>query len=135
MNGKGLLLDTCAVIWLFSGSPMTEEARKAITAGPALHISPISAWEIGMLVAKGRIALSMPPAAWVDRVLGQPGVLTAEMAPQLLVESSFLPGLAPNDPADRIIISTARHLGLTLVTRDQPILDYAEQGHVDALLC
>ena len=138
MANNRLLLDTCAVIWLFNGEPMADKAREAIAAAAAvsqLHVSPISAWEIGMLVAKGRIALSMPPAEWLSRVWQQPGIQVAEMTPQPLVESSFLPGPAPKDPADRIIIATARLLNLTVVTRDRSILDYAQQGHVAVLRC
>ena len=52
-----------------------------------------------------------------------------------LVESSFLPGAPPRDPADRIILAAARSSGLQIVTRDRAILSYAEQGHAWALEC
>ena len=59
----------------------------------------------------------------------------AELSPQILIASSFLPGDPPGDPADRILAATAREYGYTLVTRDRPLLDYAKQGHLQALAC
>jgi PIN domain nuclease of toxin-antitoxin system len=58
-----------------------------------------------------------------------------EMRPNVLIASSFLPGTAPRDPADRIIAATARDLGCTLLTRDRALLDYGEQGHVKVMAC
>lgn len=138
MTPAGLLLDTCALIWVFAGEPIAAPARAAVADAAergALHISPISAWEIGLLAAKGRIALSMPPTRWVARALAHPGVTIAPLDPETLVESSFLPSTPPADPADRIIIATGRALGLSVVTRDSVILDYAEKGHVRATPC
>jgi PIN domain nuclease of toxin-antitoxin system len=57
------------------------------------------------------------------------------MEPAVLIAASFLPGEAPRDPADRILAATAREYGLRLVTRDQRLLEYAEQGHIQALRC
>ena len=135
---KGILLDTCATLWLLEGSPLAVEAREAIADAErksAVYLSPISVWEIGMLVAKHRIALAIPPERWIDSALNRPGVQLADMPPQVLLDSSFLPGSPPGDPADRIIIATARHLRLSVITRDQPILDYAKLGHVAAQAC
>jgi len=64
-----------------------------------------------------------------------PGLRAAEMTPDILIASSFLPGNPPRDPADRILATTAREFGYKLVTRDRPLLDYAEQGHIQALAC
>lgn len=134
----GLLLDTCAVLWLFEGAEMADTARTAIAdavAGANLHVSPISAWEIGMLVSKERVALSMPAESWVESAFAHGGISVADLSPRLLVQSSFLPGKVHGDPADRIILATARELGLKVVTRDKAILEYARQGHVGAILC
>lgn len=138
MTTGGLLLDTCAVIWVFSGAEIETSARARISDAASegrLHLSPISAWEIGMLVSKGRIALSLPTVRWVERAFGHAGSRVAALDPELMVESSFLPGAPPGDPADRIIIATARALDLTVVTRDAAILGYAESGHLNALPC
>jgi PIN domain nuclease of toxin-antitoxin system len=57
------------------------------------------------------------------------------MSTDILIASSFLPGAPPNDPADRIIAATAREHGYALVTRDRALLDYAEQGHIQSIVC
>lgn len=133
-----LLLDTCAVLWIANGEEILEDCRRAVDeAAPSdqILISPITAWEIGTLVRKGRIALSMPPEAWFDAALALPGVRLAPMPPRTLIASAFLPGTPPADPADRIIAATARTEGFVLVTRDQKLLSYGNEGHVRVLAC
>ncbi|WP_424947518.1 type II toxin-antitoxin system VapC family toxin [Candidatus Spongiihabitans sp.] len=132
-----LLLDTCAVIWSMSGAKMTDESLTAIAAAStekmALSMSPISVWEIGLLVSKGRLAFSVED--WFDALISHSGLMLAEMPPEVLIASSFLPNDAPNNPADRIILATARRFGLQIVTRDQKILEYARKGHAAYLEC
>lgn len=138
MNGP-LLLDTCALIWIASDEPVaqmvSDAMQRAIQIGEPVFISPITAWEIGLLVARSRMTLLMKPEAWFARILQQQGMSLAGMTPELLIASSFLPGLPPRDPADRILAATAREYGYRLVTRDRPLLDYADQGHIHALAC
>ena len=134
-----LLLDTCAAIWTVEGEPMSDSAMKAISSaiddGIPILIAPITAWERGLLAAKGRIVSPMTPHRWFEVLLSQPGLQLAEMSVDTLIDSSFLPGQPQGDPADRIIIATARSFDLTIVTRDRSILDYAALGHVRALAC
>lgn len=134
-----LLLDTCAVIWIANGELITplasDHMQHAIQVGEPVFVSPISAWEIGMLVARSRITLLIKPEVWFDRLLQAPGIRLAEMPPELLIASSFLPGTPPRDPADRILAATAREYRYRLITRDQPLLHYADQGHIEALAC
>jgi PIN domain nuclease of toxin-antitoxin system len=134
-----LLLDTCAVIWVANDEPIAKEAREAIAAAlladAPVYVSPISAWEVGMLAARRRISLRMSPEKWFDRLLGAPGLRLAELPPSLLIASSFLPGDTPADPADRIIAATAREYDLRVVTRDRRLLAYAESGYCRALAC
>lgn len=133
---SGILLDTCAVIWVTQGAPLSAAATEALSRADApLRLSPISAWEIGLLVARGRIAMAMEPAAMFEAALAAAGVALAPMTPEILIRSSFLPGDPPRDPADRILVATARAAGLTVMTRDRAILAYAEAGHVSALAC
>lgn len=99
------------------------------------YISPISAWEIGLLAARNRLQLLMTPQRWFSRMIEAPSVQLADMRPDVLIESSFLPGKPPRDPADRIIVATARDLACTLITRDRVLLEYGEQGHVHVAEC
>ena len=138
MSATPLLLDTCAVIWLFNRAPMSEASRTAISdaaTGGCLFISTFSGWEVGMLVKKRKIALTMSPKLWFSQIASHPAVTLAGLDHDLMIESSFLPDDPPGDPADRIIIATARQSGLTIVTRDGLISDYANLGHVKVLLC
>jgi PIN domain nuclease of toxin-antitoxin system len=136
---RSLLLDTHAILWMFGGEALSGPATAAIdevwTSGGALLVSPISTWEIGMLVRKGRIALPIAPMRWVKAMLEAPGVQLAEMSPEVLVDASFLPMCPLRDPADQILVATARATGSALITRDGPILSYAEAGHVQAVAC
>jgi len=134
-----LLLDTCAVIWLSSGKPVSDATSNAINTAFAkdepVLISPITGWELGMLMSRGKLPASINERAMLERLTALPGVNYAELPTEVLIDSSYLPAPIHKDPADRIIIATARAHGLTIITRDQKILDYAEQGHVNALRC
>jgi PIN domain nuclease of toxin-antitoxin system len=134
-----LLLDTCAAIWLTNADPISDEASDALQqtrdSGESVYVSPITAWEMGLLAARGRVNLLMTPQRWFERLLEAPGLQLSEMTPNVLIASSFLPGKLPGDPADRIIAATAREYGYKLVTRDRPLLEYAKQGHIQAIPC
>jgi len=134
-----LLLDTCAAIWIAEDAPLADEAVRAIDRAKdnddAVLMSPISAWEIGLLVARGRLALPIGAQAWFDQIIETPNVELADLPPAVLIAASFLPGIPPRDPSDRIVIATAREQNLTIVTRDRQILKYATAGHVRALAC
>jgi len=134
-----LLLDTCAVIWVAEDEPISERAVLALDEAHAtdqfVYVSPITAWELGLLVARGRLTTIIKPQLWFERLLDVPNVRLADMSPDLLISSSFLPCEPPRDPANRIIAATAREYGYTLMTRDRLLLDYAEQGHIQAVCC
>ena len=136
---RPLLLDTCALIFMTGKAPLAAaavEAMQAVTSGAgATYISPISAWEVGMLASRGRLQLLIRPERWFANLFEVPGVRLADLSPDLLIASSFLPGKPPRDPADRIIAATARDLGATLVTRDRALLSYGEKGHIAVLEC
>ena len=88
-----------------------------------------------MLAAKGRVVFQPSPREWFDALLSQPGILLAPLTPEAAIESSYLPTAYSGDPADRLLIATARRLQLAIVTRDRHILDYAAKGQVRALAC
>ena len=109
--------------------------REAMLARESISISPISAWELGLLSARGKLPATQSAANLFAELLAVPGVKVEALSPGVLIDSSFLPGQLHRDPADRILIATARALDLTLVTRDDAILEYADRGHVRALRC
>jgi PIN domain nuclease of toxin-antitoxin system len=129
-----LLLDTCALLWLANGAEMSAESRAAL-ASRSLHVSPISAWEIANLVRKSRLAIASPVARWFRQVVAMMAAGTPQLTIEILSNSCDLPGSPPGDPADRIIIATAREADLTIVTRDKEILEYSRAGHVRTLVC
>lgn len=133
-----MLLDTCAAIWLMNGDFMTPESREAIASAQAsgqVAVSPISAWEIGTLVSRGRLVLTLSPTAWFGALLSLPGVSLAPMNVEVLMSSAVLPGSPPRDPADRIIAATARAFGHVIITQDGELLPYAQARHIDAIAC
>lgn len=129
-----LLLDTCAVLWLAQGVELSRGVRSTITERN-LHVSPITAWEIANLVRKNRIALALPAAAWFRQAMEKMRAALPHLTVDVLTGSCFLPGTPPSDPADRIIIATARETNLVIVTRDARILEYSRAGHVRSLAC
>ena len=133
-----LLLDTCALLWTVNRDPLLAGARKAISKAAstgALYLSPVSAWEIGLLVRRGRLELGIPAESYIERVFRLPGVRTAALTPEIAARSSYLPGDLREDPADRMLVSTAIVMGLKLVTRDKRLLDYGAQGFLAVMAC
>jgi PIN domain nuclease of toxin-antitoxin system len=138
-ESPALLLDTHAAIWIVEDQPIAQSATEAVDAahraGSTVFVSAISAWEIGLLVSRNRLSLVASPERWFQRLLATPGVQLAELSANILIASSFLPGTPPRDPADRIILATARDLGATLITRDRLLLKYGEDGQVSTIPC
>lgn len=139
MSGQpNLLLDTCAMLFLADETPMKDETLWEISEASydgRLHISPISAWEIGMGVSKGRLSLPLAPLDFIERFIERMQARLSPLTPAIMVSSSNLPGNVHGDPMDRILIATARALDLVLVTSDRPILTYARAGHLRTLAC
>lgn len=140
---EAVLLDTCAVIWLANGDPMAPEAVAAIEHAArhqGVFVSPVSAWEVGML---SRPKPGREPAVrflpdvqtWFARVMAAPGVKEARLTARIAIGASYLPGEFHGDPGDRLIVATARELGVPVVTRDRALLAYAAQQQVAALGC
>ncbi|HEV2516386.1 MAG TPA: type II toxin-antitoxin system VapC family toxin [Devosia sp.] len=134
-----MLFDTCVLLYMTEDVPLAKPAIAAIDEaaglGESCSVSPITAWEIGLLSERGRLPMTVTPLRFFQQFVGLGKMRIEELTPDILVESSFLPTPVHRDPADRIIIATARALDLTIVTRDRLILDYAAQGHVRALAC
>jgi len=136
-NPDLLLLDTHVWLWLVAGSAdLTTEARLTIdeaAAAGALRIAAISLWEVALLASRGRIVLGKSIGLWLDEALADPGPAIDPLSPQIAVESYALPDVFHRDPADRLIVATARVANAILMTRDHRILDYAARGHLTAI--
>jgi PIN domain nuclease of toxin-antitoxin system len=138
-----VLLDTCAAIWFANGAPLNQAAFHAIIAAvlaDGVFVSPISAWEIGFLSRPRKagaptLEFQPDPKTWFARLMAGTNFKAAPLTPDIAIDSAYLPGNLHNDPGDRLLIATARHLGMPLITRDARILAYAGQGHVQAISC
>ena len=132
-----LLLDTHVWLWLVAGSPdLATEARHTIdraAAAGTLRIAAISLWEIALLASRGRIILGKSIGSWLEEALADPGPAIDPLSPQIAIESHALPDSFHRDPADRMIVATARVTSAVLMTRDRLILDYAARGHLNAI--
>ncbi len=132
---RALLLDTHVWVWYVENAARRFSRRIEPLIENAVHrgdvvVSAISVWEIALLEATRRLDLSVDVRAWVGRALAFPGVQLKGLSPSIAIESTRLPGPLHRDPADRILIATARLLGAALVTCDERILAYARKGHV-----
>lgn len=136
---KGLLLDTHIWIWLMEGIPLLGNKYKKLintaTQNSGVYIAAISTWEVSMLAMKKRIVLEKPVLAWLNQALALPGVTLKELTPDIAAESCELPenDKFHGDPADRLIVATARVYGLTILTHDKKMLGYAKQDYVSVI--
>ncbi|OJU06253.1 MAG: VapC toxin family PIN domain ribonuclease [Rhizobiales bacterium 65-79] len=126
------------MLFVANGTAVEDRAQREISEAAydgRLYVSPMSAWEIGIGVAKNRLKLPLEPLDFFQRFLRVMKAQLSAVSPEILISSSNLPGRLHGDPMDRILISSARHLDMILVTRDQPILDYGSDGHLRTLAC
>jgi len=122
-----IILDTHIWIWWVDGNErLTDSQRQAIqeNESSSIGISAISCWEIAKLVELKRLEFSIPLQEWFDKAFSYPGIRVIELSPQIAIESTRLPEGFHRDPADQIIVATARVNDCALVTSDQKILDY-----------
>ncbi|MBP1315367.1 MULTISPECIES: type II toxin-antitoxin system VapC family toxin [unclassified Herbaspirillum] len=123
-----IVLDTHALVWWVSGdATLSRKARKAIEKemeDGEILISAISAWEIAMLVEREKLVLSMEVERWMNTVSEIDAVRIVPMDVEILVKSVNLPGEFHKDPADRMIVATARKFSVPLVTKDDKIRAY-----------
>lgn len=130
-----LVLDTHVWIWIMEGSNNLSKTFKfaidRIQKQENIFISPISVWEIGMLVEKKRVGLDMDVLDWVEQSLNFPGIHLSPITPAIAIQSTRLPGVIHGDPADRILIATAHIENAVLVTCDTKLLDYGKDKFVN----
>ena len=132
-----IVLDTHVLIWAVEDERrLGADARAAIAAAgdsDDIGISAITPWEIALLVERGRLRLAQEVGAWIRSVLALPGIKLLPIDPATATDSARLPGTFRADPADRLIIATARQCGAPLLTADFAILSYAAGGHVHTI--
>ena len=135
-EARPVLLDTHIWLWLAAGTePLSAAARDAIAAaagGGNLRVAAMSVWEIAMLASRNRVVLSKPIPDWIGEALLAPGLALEPLSPTIAIEGCHLPAGFRSDPADHMIVATARVIGATLMTRDRRILHYAAAGHLMA---
>ena len=125
-----ILLDTHAWVWWVHGDVrLSEEQRKMLDARTAegIGVSIISCWEVAKLVEYGRLKLPQDVAEWLGVALAYPGVRLLDLTPAIVIESTRLPQPFHKDPADQMIVATARIHDSPLATADDKILNY---GHI-----
>ena len=128
-----IVLDTHIWVWWVHGD---EHLNKQQTdwlqenEEQGLGVSIISCWEVAKLVEYNRLTLPCPVAEWLDQALGYPGISLLELTPRIVVDSTHLPKGFHKDPADQLIVATARILDCPLLTADVKILSYP---HVSVL--
>jgi PIN domain nuclease of toxin-antitoxin system len=122
-----IVLDTHIwVWWVDGGSQLTAQHQNWIDKYKAdgLGISIISCWEVAKLVENSRIKLQCQVEEWIEQALAYPSVQLLQLTPRIAIESTQLPGKFHRDPADQIIVATARAWSCPLLTTDERILKY-----------
>lgn len=126
-----LLLDTHVWLGLVTGnailSPGFVRAADHAAENDRILVAPISIWEIGMLSEKKRIILDKDPLDWIQMTLEEFGFKLAPFSPKIAIESTRLPDLVHADPANRILVATAREENAVLVTCDEKLLAYGQE--------
>lgn len=123
-----IVLDTHVLIWWAAGDPqLSRAARDAIEAEAQdgeILVSAISAWEVAMLAKAGRLALTMEAEVWLDTIAQVRAIRFVPVDVGISIQSVYLPGEFHKDPADRIIVATARRHSAPLISADMKIRDY-----------
>lgn len=118
--------------WHSEAGRLSNSQLKVISAAAEtpLLVSDISLWEVAMLHSLHRIRLKVPLREWLEKAVAPPLVRRQGVSPAVAAELATLPASFHRDPADRILVATARVMGATLLTRDRRIID---AGLVDTL--
>lgn len=125
-----ILLDTHVLLWWVDGGHnLSPRVTTALEDGTPAMVSPISFWEVAMLVERGRVTVDRGLARWARDMISGGSVQVANLTPSAAVAAAQLTSF-PGDPADRFIYATARELGVPLASKDRRIRDHA-RSHGD----
>jgi PIN domain nuclease of toxin-antitoxin system len=122
-----IVLDTHIWVWWVHGDaqlPTDYSTYLQDRENEGLGVSVISVWEIAKLVEYNRLQLPVSIEDWINQALSYPGIELLELTPRIAVGSTQLPQPFHRDPADQIIVATARVLGCSIMTIDRKIRDY-----------
>jgi PIN domain nuclease of toxin-antitoxin system len=127
-----LLLDTHVLVWSVEGDErrIGRQARRLIGRAESsglIFISPVTLFEITALHIAGRLRLSHPVERWIRDTIEITGIRIAELSPAAAIDAGQIPRRALEDPADRLLVATARHLEAAFLTGDARILEYASK--------
>ena len=132
-----LLLDTPVWVRFINGDPTLHpgivEAVEAARLRSDVYVSVFSIWEIGVLVKRSKLHLPLGVESWVEGALQLAGIHLLPFTPAIAIESVALPTPMHKDPADRILVASARIERLRLVTLDREILDFARDTNLPVL--
>lgn len=133
-----LILDTHVWFWFAETNRRLDRSSALAVIRSALEenrlaVSVISVWELAMLESKGRLSLRPNGPQWIDEALALPELQLLPLTPRIAVESTRLPGDLHGDPADRMIVASARVLAGTIVTADGKIIAYGQAGMASVL--
>jgi len=124
-----IVMDTNIWVWWANQARALRRRHRDIideNAPTGLGVSVISCWEVAKLVEKGRLKLSKPVGEWIGTALELPDVVLLPLTPEIAIESAQLPPPIHADPADQLIIATARVLQVPLLTADKRLIDYPD---------
>jgi PIN domain nuclease of toxin-antitoxin system len=122
-----IVLDTHIWIWWVDGDERLSDNHMDLIEtdeNGTIGVSAISCWETAKLVELGRLELTIPVDEWLEGALSYPGVALVPLSPRIAVDSTQLPGTFHRDPADQIIVATARSHECRLLTADERIRNY-----------
>lgn len=123
-KGVPMILDTCALLWLASGSTnLSRRALKEIQESPTVYVCAISGFEIAVKAAAGKLKLPNPIQEWLRDIIEQHSLTLLQLDLELCIAAAHLPGIH-KDPADRFIIAAAKLHDLTVVTGDAQFEKY-----------
>lgn len=128
-----IVLDTHVWLWWLNGSPNLSARHRELLLKHELQglvVSAISCWEIAYKSAAGRLELGLPAREWIEQALAKPNILVHPVTHEIATDAAVLPGDLHGDPADRLIVATARSLACPLATADRRLLSYQDVTHL-----